>query len=65
MVTVIEDYATEEQRSVVSFYGQMDSMRRIFVKKCFFFTVGSVCREKRVANVSLMKKRLKRSCGSG
>jgi hypothetical protein len=43
MVTVLEVGTTEEQRSVVLFFcGQ-----RIFVKKCFLFTVGSVFRVKR------------------
>jgi hypothetical protein len=39
MATVLEEYSTEEQRSVVRFYGQKDSMQRIFIKKCFLFTV--------------------------
>jgi hypothetical protein len=47
MVTVFERYTTEKQRSVVRFCGQKDSMQRIFIKKCFLFTVGSVCRVKR------------------
>jgi hypothetical protein len=29
------------------FCGQKDSMKKIFIKKCFLFTVGSVCRVKR------------------
>jgi hypothetical protein len=29
------------------FCGQKDSMQRMFIKKCFLFTVGSVCRVKR------------------
>jgi hypothetical protein len=37
MATVLED--TEEQRSVVRFCGQKDSMQRKFIKKCFLFTV--------------------------
>jgi hypothetical protein len=47
-------------------------MQGIFIKKCFFFTVGRVFRVKRytagsrnVADVSLMTKRLKRRYGSG
>jgi hypothetical protein len=47
-------------------------MQRIFIKKCFLFTVGSVCsvklltvETKNVEEVSLMTKRLKRTCGSG
>jgi hypothetical protein len=54
------------------FCGRKDSTQRIFIKKCFLFTVGSVCRVKRftsesrnMANVSLIAKRLKRRCGSG
>jgi hypothetical protein len=44
MVTVLEKYSTEEQRSVVHFFGQKDSMQTMLIKKCFLFTVGSVCR---------------------
>jgi hypothetical protein len=40
---VLEECATEEQCSVVRFCGQKGSMQRIFIKKCFLFTVGSVC----------------------
>jgi hypothetical protein len=40
------EYTTEEQRSVVRFCGQNDSMQRIFIKKCFLFMVGSVCHVK-------------------
>jgi hypothetical protein len=47
MVTVLEEYATEEQRSLVRFCGQKDSMQRIFIKKCILFTVGSIYRVKR------------------
>jgi hypothetical protein len=72
MATVLEVFTTEEQRSVVwFFYGHKDSMQRILIKKCFLFTLGSVCRIKRftagsrnVAKVSLMTKKLKQSCGS-
>jgi hypothetical protein len=46
MATVFEVYTTEEQRSVVRFCGRKDSMRRILIKKCFLFTVRSVCRVK-------------------
>jgi hypothetical protein len=73
MATVLEAYTTEEQRSFVPFfYGQNDSMQRIFIKKYFLFTVGSICRVKpytngsrKVANVSLITKGMKRRCGSG
>jgi hypothetical protein len=50
MSTVLKEYITEEQRSVVRFFFvcvQKASMRNIFVKKYFLFTVGSVCRVKR------------------
>jgi hypothetical protein len=47
MATVLEEYTTEEERSVVLFCGQKDSIQRIFIKKCFLFTVGSACRVKR------------------
>jgi hypothetical protein len=43
MTTVLEEYTTEEQKSVVRFCGQKDSMQRIFIRKCFLFMVGSVC----------------------
>jgi hypothetical protein len=48
MATVLEVYTTEEQRSVVRFYGQKDSIQMIFIKKCFLFIVWSVCRIKRL-----------------
>jgi hypothetical protein len=51
---------------------QKDSKQRIFIKKYFLFTVGSVCRVKRfitvsrnASNVSLMMKRLKRRRRNG
>jgi hypothetical protein len=47
MATMLEQYTTEEQCPVVRFCGQKDSMQRIFIKKCFLFTVGSVCCVKR------------------
>jgi hypothetical protein len=37
---------TKGQRSVTSFYGQKDSMKKIH-KQCFLIMVGSVCRVKR------------------
>jgi hypothetical protein len=42
MATVLEEYTTEEKRSIVRyFYGEKDSMQKIFIKKCFLFTVES------------------------
>jgi hypothetical protein len=52
MATVVEDRTTKEQRSVAIFFGggrvKKDSVQRIFIKKCFLFTVGSVYRVKRL-----------------
>jgi hypothetical protein len=43
-LAAVLEFTTEEQRSVVRrFGGQKDSMQRIFIKKCFLFTVESVC----------------------
>jgi hypothetical protein len=47
MANLLVGYTTKEQLSVVRFCGQKDSMQRIFIKKCFLFIVGSVCRMKR------------------
>jgi hypothetical protein len=41
MATVLEEYATEEQSSVVHFCGQKDSMQRIFIK--IFPVYGGKC----------------------
>jgi hypothetical protein len=38
MGTVLEEYTTEEQRFVVRFCGEEDSLHRIFINKCFLFT---------------------------
>jgi hypothetical protein len=35
MATVLEEYTAEEQRYVMRFYGQKDSMDRLFIKKTF------------------------------
>jgi hypothetical protein len=42
MLTVLEEYITEEQRSVVHFCGQKDSMQRISIKEGFPFMMGIV-----------------------
>jgi hypothetical protein len=47
MVTMLEEYTTEEHRSLVNLYGQKNLMQALFIKKYFLFTVGSVCRVKR------------------
>jgi hypothetical protein len=46
MATVLE-CTTEEQNSVLRFLWAKDSVQRIFVKECFLFMVGSICRVKR------------------
>jgi hypothetical protein len=43
MATVLEECNTEEQSSVLRFFVG----KGIFIKKCFLFMVGSVCRVKR------------------
>jgi hypothetical protein len=47
MATVREDCTTEDWCSVMRFLWAKDSIQRIFIKKCFLFAVGSVCRMKR------------------
>jgi hypothetical protein len=47
MVIVLEESTTEEYHSVVCFCAQKDSMRRIFINKCFLFMVAIVCHVKR------------------
>jgi hypothetical protein len=46
MATVFEGCTTGERSFVVRFCGQKDSVQRIFIKKYFLFTVGSICRVK-------------------
>jgi hypothetical protein len=46
MATVLEECTSEEQRSAVRFCGKKDSRRWMFIKECFLFTVGCVCRVK-------------------
>jgi trehalose utilization protein len=46
MATVLEEYITEEQSSLVRILWAKGLNARILVKKCFMFTVGSVCRVK-------------------
>jgi hypothetical protein len=47
MAAVLEGCTTGEQRSIMHFRGQKDSVQRIFIKKCSLFMVGSVCIVKR------------------
>jgi hypothetical protein len=39
IVTVLEECTTEDERSVVRFYGPKDTLQRIFVKKCLRWEV--------------------------
>jgi hypothetical protein len=49
MVTVLEGYTTEEQRSVVRFYGQKNTMQSISIKT-FFVYGGKYLSRKAVHN---------------
>jgi hypothetical protein len=51
MATVLEEYITEEQHSVVRFCGQKFSMQRTVINKCFRFMVGSICYVKHFTNL--------------
>jgi hypothetical protein len=47
MATMLEEYITEEQLSVMLFFGgEKSSMGGIFIKKCFLFTVQNIRRVK-------------------
>jgi hypothetical protein len=46
MATVLECFTTREQGSVLHFCVQMDSVQRIFIKKCFLHMMGHVCHVK-------------------
>jgi hypothetical protein len=47
MATVLEEYPTKEQCAVVHFLGVKGLNAKHIHKKCFLFTVGSVCQAKR------------------
>jgi hypothetical protein len=49
MVTVLQEYVTEEQRSVVRFLWAKGLNTKIIIKKYFILILGSVCRVKRVS----------------
>jgi hypothetical protein len=53
MSTVLEGYTTEKLRPLVRLYGQKDSMQKIFIKKCFLFMLGRVCRVNRFRTGSI------------
>jgi hypothetical protein len=52
MATVLEGILPKGRVHLCFFYGKKFSMQRKFVKKCFVFTVGSVCRVNRVEKFS-------------
>jgi hypothetical protein len=49
MATVLDVVLPKSSELLCAFCWQKYSMQRIFIKKCFLLTVGSVCREKRFA----------------
>jgi hypothetical protein len=71
MATVLEEYTTAEQRSVVRFLWAK-GLNANDIYKEIFIVYGGKCLSRKavhswvqnVANVSLMTKRLKRSCRS-
>jgi hypothetical protein len=69
MATMLEGYATEEQRSVVRFLW-LKGLSAKHIHKEMFPVYGGKCFSRKavhiwLANVSLMTKRLKRRCGNG
>jgi hypothetical protein len=69
MATLLEGYTTEEQRSVVRILG-IKGLNAKDINKEMFPVYNGKCLSRKaahnwVANVSLMKKSLKRRCGSG
>jgi hypothetical protein len=47
MTTMLEDVLPKSSVQLCISCGQKDSMQKIFIKKCFLFTLESVCRVKR------------------
>jgi hypothetical protein len=58
MGTLIEEYSTEEQCSVVRFYVQNDSTQRVLIKKCFLFTLESACHVKWIEKFSQERSKI-------
>jgi hypothetical protein len=69
MATVLEEYPTKEQRSVVRFLWAKELKAKDIRKEMFHVYCGKCLSRKAVhscmASVSLMTKRLKRMCGNG
>jgi hypothetical protein len=55
MAIVLEECSTKEQHFLMRFCGQKDSMQRIFVKKCFLFTVENACLIKQFGSRNYLK----------
>jgi hypothetical protein len=69
MTTLLEEYATEEKRSLVRFLWAK-GLNAKDIHKEMFPVYGEKCLSRKavhnwVANISLMTKRLKRRCVSG
>jgi hypothetical protein len=69
MATVLEEYSTEEQRSVAHFLLAIGPVAKNIHNE-MFSVYGGKCLSRKavhncVTNVSLMTKVLKRRCGSG
>jgi hypothetical protein len=69
MVNMLEEYTTEEQRSVAPFLWVKGFIAKDIHKEMFSVYCGKCLSLKAVhnwvANISLMTKKLKRRCGSG
>jgi hypothetical protein len=53
MAIVVEEYTTDDQRSIVRFFLWPNGLDAKHIhKKCFLFTVGSFCRVKRFTTES-------------
>jgi hypothetical protein len=69
MATVLEKYTTEEHRSVLRFLWAKGLNAKDIYKEIFPLYGGKCLSRKEVhnwaVNISLMTKRLTRSCGSG
>jgi hypothetical protein len=70
MATVLEECNIEEQSSIVRFFLWAKGLNAKDIHKEVFIVYGGKCLSRkavhnRVANVSLMTKRLKLRCGSG
>jgi hypothetical protein len=70
MVTVLEEYPTEEQRSVVRCFCGNKGINAEDIHNEMFPVFSGKCLSRKavhnsVANVSLMRKRLKLRCASG